>query len=180
MKKEIPLNQANRLINSGQLILVTSAHLERKNIVTLAWHMPVSHTPPLVAIGVAKKHFSAELINKQKEFVINIPDLGLLDKIMACGARSGRDVDKFQATGLTPLPPNRLKTVPLISECLGHIECRVRETLETGDHYLYIGEPVHVSVREDIFSDTWDVDKIQLVFHLGAKNFTASGTMIKK
>jgi flavin reductase (DIM6/NTAB) family NADH-FMN oxidoreductase RutF len=180
IKKEVPLNKTNRLINSGQLILVTSAHQDKRNIVTLAWHMPFSHQPPLVAIAVAKKHFSSDLIRQEKEFVVNVPDITLLEKIIYCGSHSGRDGDKFQATGLTTKSAERLKTVPHISECIGHIECRLQETLEKGDHYIFVGEPLYVCAREDLFSDIWEVDKVKLVFHLGGKFFTSSAETIRQ
>lgn len=180
MKTEIPLNKSNRLINSGQVILVTSAHEKRQNIITLAWHMPVSHEPPLLAVAVARKHFSAELIRSQKEFAVNVPDISLLDKIIYCGSHSGRDTDKFKETGLTPWPAHRLTQVPLIAECLGHIECRLQQTLETGDHFIFIGEPLSVSASEDVFSDTWNVNKVKLVFHLGGRSFTTSAEALGK
>jgi flavin reductase (DIM6/NTAB) family NADH-FMN oxidoreductase RutF len=174
MKKEIPLSKANRLINAGGVILVTSAYKGRTNIVTLAWHAPMSHTPPFLGICVAKGHLTSEFIKKRKAFVINVPDAGLLDEVMVCGSHSGREVDKFSKTGLTPIKSRHLAGVPLIEECIGHIECRLKRTVEVGDHYVFVGEPVAASAKEGSFNEVWDVRKVKLLFHLGGGIFTTS------
>ncbi|HAV43597.1 TPA: hypothetical protein DCX15_06255 [bacterium] len=64
MKRSVPLSKVNRLINSGNLILVTSSYKDKANIITLAWHSPISIKPPIIGISVAKTHFSSELILK--------------------------------------------------------------------------------------------------------------------
>jgi flavin reductase (DIM6/NTAB) family NADH-FMN oxidoreductase RutF len=173
MKREIPLQRANRLINSGQVIFVTSAYSDKSNIVTLAWHMPVSHTPPLTAICVAKKHLSAQLITQQKQFAINIPDIKMMEAIVYCGSHSGRDVDKFKETRLTPLQPKKIN-VPVITKCIGYIECTLKETIETGDHFIFVGIPQYVSAEEELFDETWKPEKVKLVYHLGGRMFTTS------
>lgn len=179
MKIEVPLNKATRLMNSGQVILVSCAHRDKANIITLAWHMPMSHNPPLLGISVAKTHMSAQLIEQQREFAVNIPDEKLLEKIIYCGTHSGREGDKFKAAGLTAVPASRLRDVPLIEECLGHIECRVRDSLEAGDHVVFIGEPVHASAETECFDEAWKVDRVRLVYHLGGRIFTTSAKEIR-
>lgn len=180
MKRQVPLAKVNRLINSGQVILVSSASEGRRNIVTLAWSMPVSHQPPLVGIAVARTHFSTELINKGRAFVVNVPDITLLDKVMICGSCSGRVQDKFLVSGLTPVPPQKVPDVPWVGECLGHIECQVRDIHEAGDHVIVVGDPVYACADEEVFSDHWRVDKVRLIYHLGGEFFTTSSEAIRK
>ena len=43
---------------------------------------------------------------------------------MLCGTRSGRDMDKFEAAELTPVPSVDVKA-PSIQECPINVECRV-------------------------------------------------------
>jgi flavin reductase (DIM6/NTAB) family NADH-FMN oxidoreductase RutF len=173
MKIEIPKEKANRIVNSGQVILVSCAYKDKANIITLAWNTPLSHKPALLAISVAKVHLSAELIQKSQEFIVNVPSLDLLDSVVYCGTHSGRDIDKFQKANLTPEKANRLIKTPLIKECVGHLECYLRDVREAGDHLLFIGEVIFACAQEDLFKETWQPDKVKLIFHLGGKSFTS-------
>ena len=179
MKIEIQKERATRLLSSGNVILVSSAYKDKTNIITLAWKTPLSHKPPLVGISVAKSHFSCELIDKSEEFIINVPDLNLIDKVVFCGKVSGRDVDKFKEAKLTPLKANRLIKTPLISECIGNLEVILRDIREVGDHKFFVGEIIYAQAKEDLFDQTWDVDKTKLIYHLGGSFFTCSGKMIQ-
>jgi flavin reductase (DIM6/NTAB) family NADH-FMN oxidoreductase RutF len=178
MKKEVPKEKANRIINSGQVILVTCAHKDKTNIITLAWNSPLSHKPALLGISVAKTHLSAELIKASEEFIVNVPDLDLLQSVVYCGSHSGREVDKFQESGLTAQKANRLIKAPLIKECIGHLECYLADVKEAGDHFLFIGEVIYACAEDKLFADTWQVDKVKLIFHLGGKFFTTSDKQI--
>ncbi len=62
MKVEVPLSKANRLINPGPVVLVTSKHEEVVNIMTAAWTTPISHDPPLVGVSISPRRFTHELI----------------------------------------------------------------------------------------------------------------------
>lgn len=174
MKIEVSLERANRIINSGQVVLVSSAYEKQANIITLAWNMPLSHKPPLMCISITKKRFSYELIKKSGEFVVNIPSSDLFDEMYYCGTHSGRDVDKFKEAGLTGVKANKLAHAPLIKECIGHLECRLNYEKDVGDHVLIIGDIVHASAEKELFDIKWKVDKTKLIYHLGDKFFTTS------
>ena len=139
----------------------------------------MSHKPPLVGVSIAKTHFSSELIEKSEEFAINIPDISLLEKVVFCGSVSGRDVDKFKQAKLSPLKAKRLNKSPLISECIGNLECRLVDIQEAGDHKLFVGEIIYAQAEEGLFNQNWDTNKIKLIYHLGGKCFTASDRLIE-
>ncbi len=178
MKVEIPKERATRLISSGNVILLTCAYKDKTNIITLAWKTPLSHKPPLVGVSIAKAHFSCELVEKSEEFIINIPNLSLLEKVVFCGKASGRNVDKFKETKLIPLKANRLIKTPLISECIGNLEVVLRDIREFGDHKFFVGEIIYAQAEEGLFDQAWNVDKEKLIYHLGGSFFTSSGKMI--
>jgi flavin reductase (DIM6/NTAB) family NADH-FMN oxidoreductase RutF len=179
MKIEIPKDKGLRLIGSGNVIMVTCTYKDKTNIITLTWKTPLSHKPPLVGISVAKSHFSAELIEKSGEFAVNVPDLSLLDKVMFCGKNSGHKIDKFKESQLTPFKAKQLINTPLIAECIGHLECSLRDIHEAGDHKLFIGEVIYAQAEEKLFDETWQVDKAKLIYHLGGNLFTGPDEMIK-
>jgi flavin reductase (DIM6/NTAB) family NADH-FMN oxidoreductase RutF len=119
-----------------------------ENIVTLALVHIFSFNPPLIGIGIAPKRHSHGLINKNKEFVVNMPTKNLLSQTNFCGTKSGRDTDKFKETGLTKEASKIVKSVS-IKECPVNLECKVVQEIETGDHKWFIGEVVNGKIADD-------------------------------
>ena len=93
--------------------------------------------------------YSCELIQHTKEFVINVPTQELKHQIYYCGVHSGRDVNKFKETGLTPQPAHYV-AVPTVGECVAHIECCVEQTIDTGDKLLFVATVVDAYADEDL------------------------------
>lgn len=177
-KIEIEETKAYRLINNGCVVLVTSYHKGRPNVMPLAWQMPVSAKPPLVAVGVAESHFTYELVRKSGEFVINVPNKSLLSQVVRCGRVSGKEVDKFELTGLSLARAHSVMT-PLVDECIGHLECSVVDVYPTGDHGLFVGEVLSASVEEGLFEECWVEDERTVTLHhLGGDVFIAGGERI--
>ncbi len=174
-KIEVPVSRANRLVNSGNVILVTSCYKDKKSIITIAWHSPISIKPPALGIAIGKERFSAELIKNSNEFIVNIPSWNLLEPMLYCGTHSGRDVDKFKETGLTPQKAEKLINTPKIKECIGAIECSVIDYIEVGDHIMFFGEVLYAEAEEDFFKDgVWDTNRAELIYHLGGNCFMKS------
>jgi flavin reductase (DIM6/NTAB) family NADH-FMN oxidoreductase RutF len=141
-KVAVDIGSAYRLLHPMHTVLVTYVGKTGKpNIITLAWAMPTSIKPPLVAISVSPRRHSHALIEETKEFVVNTPTMDILDKVVFCGTTSGRSHDKFKEAGLTPIPGKKVKA-PLVRECVGHLECKLRSQCVTGDHTIFVGEIV--------------------------------------
>lgn len=131
--------------------LVTSVAADGKpNIITLGETYNLSlRTPTIVGIGIRKACYSHKLISESREFVVNMPTTRLMEQADLCGTTSGRDVDKFALTGLTPLPALHVKP-PLIAECPINLECRVIAIEEIGDHDLFQGEVLAAHVDDSL------------------------------
>lgn len=136
--------------------------------------MAISLRPPLVCIGVAPQRYSHRLIEETGEFVVNVPSIDLEEEMHYCGVKSGRDVDKFAETGLTPIPAKKVKP-PLIKECFSHLECRVVQSHVCGDHTLIVGEVVATSADEDVMKgDVLDVLKARPIVQKNHVYFTVT------
>jgi len=146
----------NKLFQAGPasvVVLTTCVDPEGKaNIITLGMYMPISFDPPLICIGISPKRYSHDLIVNSGEFVVNVPAIHLEREMHYCGVNSGRDVDKFAKTGLTPLPAKKVKP-PLIEECFGHLECKVVQSHVCGDHTLFVGEVLVSTVNEEVIAN---------------------------
>ena len=114
-----------RLQNKGVLCTVTNEAGER-NVLTLGWGLigRQHEGNPMFAIAVTPLRYSWSFLEQVPEFVIGVPDDALDEATVICGTRSGRELDKFAAAGLTPAPSLHVRPPSLI-ECPINIECRV-------------------------------------------------------
>jgi flavin reductase (DIM6/NTAB) family NADH-FMN oxidoreductase RutF len=148
---KIELAEDNRLQvgPTGNVVMVTCGTGDKANIITVGMYMPISSRPPLVCIGIAPQRFSHKLIKETGEFVVNSPSIQFEKEMHYCGIYSGRKVDKWKETGLTPINSLKVKT-PSIKECFGHLECKVIESHTMGDHTLFVGEVIATSADEEV------------------------------
>jgi flavin reductase (DIM6/NTAB) family NADH-FMN oxidoreductase RutF len=147
--KEVAASEAWLRKYPERTVLAVSADVEgRPNMIALGWNMPTSNNPPMAAISVNHRSLSHRLIREGKEFVLVFPSRDMENAVMYCGTNSGREVDKFKETGLTPLKARYVKP-PLVKEAVVNMECRVVGELLTGDHTLFIGEILTAYVSEE-------------------------------
>src|SRR2546426_9592971 len=101
----------------------------------------LSLTPPLLLICVDRKAETYPHFFDSKIFVLNI--LAEDQEALSRGfATTGGD--KF--AGLE-FALGRLGT-PILAGTLGHVECRIIDTLEGGDHVIHVREVEHAEARE--------------------------------
>ena len=137
--KELPLSKVYQLLEPGPVVLLTTARKGRANVMAMSWHMMVEFEPPLVACVVSNAGHSFEALRASRECVIAIPALELASQVVQVGNSSGRDIDKFQAFGLTPVPALRV-TPPLVAECFANLECKVADTRLVNKYNLFVLE----------------------------------------
>lgn len=148
MKKNVNPDVGYRAFPAFPTVLVTANSNGRDNIITLAMVHMFSFSPPLIGIGVAPKRHSYRMVRESGEFAVNVPGKELLEQVLFCGTKSGRDTDKFRETGLTPVKGEKI-SAPLIAECPLNMECKVVREIETGDHVWFIGEVKAVHMDEN-------------------------------
>ncbi len=169
----------NRLFAPQLVGLVSSIDKNgRPNVATLAWITTVSAEPPLVSIAVGRTRYTHECISNSREFVVNLPTMDILKEVQLAGSMSGRDVDKFKKTGLTPKESIAVKT-PRVKECAAHLECKVVDVKEAGDHTIFIGKVVATTCEPGAVRDgVLDISRVKPVLHLGGTFFTTAGEVV--
>jgi flavin reductase (DIM6/NTAB) family NADH-FMN oxidoreductase RutF len=176
MNELIPVIQFHYLLHPYNTFLVTCCNEQGKpNIITIAWLVPISANPPLVAMSIRPARFSYKLIQSSGEFVINVASYEIAQQVLFCGRRSGSEVDKFAATGLTPGQAQQVHP-PIIQECHAHLECRVEKDIEAGDHRLLIARVLAAYARRGVLDQKglYDLSRVHLLFHLGRDRFTTT------
>jgi len=134
--RQLKLGRAFTLLEPGPVVLVTTHDGRKNNIMTISWTMVLDFTP-LFAITTGEWNYSFAALRKNRECVIAIPTVDLLDQVVGIGTCSGADTDKFARFGLTAVR-SKIVRAPLIQECLANIECRVIDIV--GRHNIVVLE----------------------------------------
>jgi flavin reductase (DIM6/NTAB) family NADH-FMN oxidoreductase RutF len=171
MMKDLPLSKVYQLLEPGPVVLLTTAQKGRVNVMTMSWHMMVEFEPPLVACVVSNGDFSFAALRATKECVIAVPARKLALKVVKVGNCSGRDVEKFDRFGLTPMPAARVAP-PLIAECFANLECRVSDTSLVNRFNLFVLEVLKA------WTDPAQKNP-KTIHHHGYGSFAVDGKMIK-
>ncbi|MBU0683192.1 MAG: flavin reductase family protein [Candidatus Omnitrophota bacterium] len=173
MLKEISLDLATRLINHGPVVLVSSCYNDKVDITPVAWHMPISKKPPVIALEIGENHYIYECIIKSRDFAINIPPKSVVKKIVKCGSCSGRDVDKVKMCGFEIQPSKEIRS-PAINGMMGVLECVLKEDKYLLQEYnIVLGEVKRALADEQNFDEHWlfTTDEKRTIHHLGNRTF---------
>lgn len=142
------------MLNPVPAVMVSVTDKEGKsNIITVAWAGTVCTNPPMVSISVRPSRYSYQILEETGEFVINLTNESLVKACDYCGVVSGRDVDKFAKTGLTPIPMEHVHAMG-IEESPVNMECKITEKRELGSHTMFIAEVVGVTVDDQYMDET--------------------------
>ena len=96
MQKQVEYSDAIKTKYPEQLVIAIAKDRHGKaNPVTLGWTMIASGKPPMMAIAVAKKHYTIEAITHSECFTIVFPSAEMAEAALFFGSMSGREVDKF-------------------------------------------------------------------------------------
>ncbi len=154
----------------------------KPNIMTIAWGGICCSQPPCVAVSLRKATYTYGCITERKAFTINIPSAAQVKETDYVGTVSGRTVDKFGETKLTPVKSD-LVDAPYIQEFPVVIECRLLKTVEIGLHTQFIGEIADIKAEEAVLGENGmaDILKVRpLVFDTGQGAYYAIGERIGK
>jgi len=144
------------------LVVGTYDQAGRPNIMTAAWGGICCSQPPCVAISLRAATYTYENLMSQRAFTVNIPPEGYVKEADYVGIASGRTVDKFADTGLTPVP-SQVVHAPYVQEFPVVLECQVLHTLEIGLHTQFVGEIKDIQVEEEFLTPAGipDITKIK-------------------
>ncbi|GAB1409616.1 flavin reductase family protein [Desulfovibrionales bacterium] len=121
----------------------------KPNAMAAAWGGICCSQPPCVAVSLREERHSYAAILERKAFTISVPsakDARLADYF---GIVSGKDVDKFAVTGLTPERSN-VVDAPYVAEFPLVLECALVRTVPLGMHIQFVGEIKDVKAEESV------------------------------
>jgi len=166
--RETHPDKAYRLLEAGPIVMVTTSHKGRHNIMTMGFHMMMQHSPPLIGCVIGPWDYSHEALQKTRECVIAVPTVDLARKVVDIGNCSGSGIDKFARFKLTAMPAKQVRA-PLVRECLANIECRVVGRISK--YNLFVLESVAIWIDDDR-------QERRTLHHNGDGTFTIDGRTI--
>ncbi len=129
----------------------------RPNMATAAWGGICCSRPPAVAVSLRPATYTHGNIVARRAFTINIASQSYMEEADYAGIASGRDVDKFAHTGLTPVRSD-LVDAPYVGEYPVVLECQLREQVQLGLHTLFVGEIMDVKADTNVFDAEGKID----------------------
>jgi flavin reductase (DIM6/NTAB) family NADH-FMN oxidoreductase RutF len=138
----------------------------KPNVMAAAWCGICCSKPPCVAVSLRKATYTYGCIQKRRAFTVNVPSEKFAAEADYFGIASGRDVNKFEVAGLTPVRSD-LVDAPYVGEFPLVLECRVLFVHEIGLHTQFIGEILDVKAEESLLDDKGypDIEKVQPIIY---------------
>jgi len=127
-----------RMIPYGLYVLTAKGKDDTVTAATVNWVTQASFAPPLVVVGVKADSHPHPIIKESKAFALNV--LGKDQGAMAFtffkpATREGQKISgepfRWGTTG-----------APILERALAFVECRLVDSVERGDHSIFVGEVV--------------------------------------
>lgn len=94
------------------------------NMMTVGWAMiGVMWNKPVALAVVRPSRHTFKFMESAEDFTLCVFPESFRDKLVLCGSKSGRDIDKVKAAGFTVMPSSAVKS-PCYAEAELVIECR--------------------------------------------------------
>ena len=152
----------------------------RPNVMTAAWGGIACSKPPCVCVSLRAATASHGNIAARRAFTISLPSREQAAQADYFGLVSGRNVDKFGVTGLTPVK-GEFVDAPYVAEFPLVVECAVVQVHELGLHTQFIGEIKDVKIDEGCLDAEGhiDIDKLDpIALALEAGGYFALGASL--
>ncbi|MCA1987970.1 MAG: flavin reductase family protein [Desulfarculus sp.] len=154
----------------------------KPNLMTAAWCGICCSKPPCLNVSLRKATYSHGNIIARKAFTLSAPSVSQAREADYVGMVSGRDRDKFQATGLTP-QASQVVDAPYAAEFPLVAECRLAQVVELGLHTMFVGEIVDLKADTAVLDAQGRPDMTKLapfVFAPEVREYFAVGQSIGK
>ena len=129
--------------------IVTCAHGDRSNLLTVAWTGIVNTIPPKTYISVRPSRYSYDIIRESGVFAINLTTRELVPAADWCGVHTGAKVNKFERCHLQTEKASAIDC-PILSDSPLTLECRVTDVIPLGSHDMFLADIVAVDVDESL------------------------------
>ena len=131
-------------VPSGIFIL-TVGSAETATGMLASWVMQGGFDPPMVTVAVRQGRFVAQWITDGAPFNLNVVAEKQFDMLKHFGKGFEPQVPAFEGIDIR----HCARAVPILSNCLGHLECEPVSHLDSGDHRIFLAKIVGGELRHE-------------------------------
>ena len=121
----------------------------KPNIMNAAAAGMCCFVPPCIYVSLREATYTYHNIMKRNAFTVSIPPEKYVEEADYFGLASGKNADKFEVSGLTPVK-SELVDAPYVNEFPVVLECKLKETVNLGSHTMFIGEVVDLKADKEV------------------------------
>jgi flavin reductase (DIM6/NTAB) family NADH-FMN oxidoreductase RutF len=133
---------ALRMIPYGIYVLTAEGRDGSIAAATVNWVTQASFAPPLVAIGVKTDSGAHAIIKDTRVFALNVLGKGQQGLAFNFFKSHERDGNSIGGEPFTKSPAG----APILDNAPAWVECKLVDTVERGDHSIFIGEVTEAGV----------------------------------
>jgi len=137
---------ALRMIPYGIYVLTAEGNDGSIAAATVNWVTQASFAPPLVVVGVKADSGAHSIVKESGSFVLNI--LGKGQQGMAFNFFKSHERDGDSIGGETFKAG--ASGAPILDSAPAWVECKLTDTIEKGDHSIFVGEVTEAGISGDL------------------------------
>jgi flavin reductase (DIM6/NTAB) family NADH-FMN oxidoreductase RutF len=143
--------------------IITSRHDDQMGGLVATFVSNASLVPalPRLIAGIARHHFTWELISRSRSFAAHLVDESHVDLIWRFGLGSGRDVNKLASVAWR----SGRTGSPILEDAIAWLDCSVEAELDIGDRTIFIAAIVDGSL-----SRVGSPMTVHRILHLGSED----------
>lgn len=131
-------------VASGIFIL-TAGTGGRATGMLASWVMQAGFEPPMVSVAVKSGRYVAEWLTAGEPFVLNMVAEKQFEFLKHFGKGFEPNAPAFEGLAVTPCP----RGVPILSDCLGHLQCEPVSHVDSGDHRIFLARVVRGGLQSE-------------------------------
>ena len=129
------------------LLVSCGATPDEYNLFTAAWTGTICSDPTMCYVSIRPERHSHDIVERNMAFTLNLTTRKLARATDWCGVRSGREFNKWEQMGITPVAGVTVPA-PYVDESPLCIECQVRDIMRLGSHDMFIAQVTNVLADE--------------------------------
>jgi flavin reductase (DIM6/NTAB) family NADH-FMN oxidoreductase RutF len=131
-------------VPSGIYVL-TAGSGERATGMLASWVMQAGFEPPMVSVAVKNGRYVNDWITAGEPFVLSMVAEKQFDLLKHFGRGFEENQPAFEGQAIQHCP----RGVPILSDCLGHLECEPVSHVDSGDHRIFLARVVRGNLQND-------------------------------
>jgi len=131
-------------VTSGIYVL-TAGSGDRATGMLASWVMQAGFEPPMVTVAVKLGRYVTDWITAGEPFVLNVVAEKQFELLKHFGRGFEPDELAFEGLEISHCP----RGVPVLTDCLGHLECEPTSHVDSGDHRIFLARVVRGALRDD-------------------------------